>query len=234
MILESGRKAKHEYCQIIDGLIQAIVTAKKYKENRKKNPLTEWVSVSDETFLLLCLDNYAHVWRYEVRKKEGRLEEGEKKPRAQFTGKGKGTKKSWDDRAMEVFNKTMRRVWTDRHERGKQFDERFLRYMEFVNPTPTKGDLHRGDEAGAQRPEASMSSPLILSDFNIETVMAQEYKEQKKPKKGNREEIMAGNLCDDDDNDDDEIEYSDNDDDDDNENNDENNDEMSSGSVHEV
>ena len=216
---------------IIEGMIAAIVTCKKFKEKRMKEPLTNWVTVSDETFLLLCLDNYAHVWRYEVRKAEGRLEDGEKRHKALFTGKGLGSKKSWDDRAMNVFNNTMKKVWTDRYEHGKKFDAHFLKYMEFVgNNTPVKGNrVGSEDEAGAQ----ASTSPIILSDFNIESVMAQEYKEQNKPKKGSagREEIMAGNLCDDDDNandsDDDEIVYSDNNDNDDN-------DEMSSGTVKEV
>ena len=144
----------------------------------------------------------------------------------------------WDDRAIHVFNNTMRKVWTDRKERGEMFDAHFLKYMQFVNETPVKGTRVGGDEAGAQ----ASTSPIILSDFNIESVMAQEYKEKNKPKKGRagREEIMAGNLCDDDDNendnDDDEIVYSDNDNNDDNEKNDdnENKDEVSSGSVQEV
>ena len=233
MVLKSLRKAKNEYCTVIDGMIQAIVTSKKYKEKRMNNPMREWVSLSDEAFLLLCLDNYAHVWRYEVRKREGRVEEGEREPAALYTGKGKGTKKSWHDRAMIIFNKTMKRVWTDRHERGEHFDEFLLRYMDFVYPPKSKGDRCDGEKAAAKRPEAT--TPVILSDFNIETVMAQEYEERNKGKKKGstgREEIMVGNLNDDDDNanddDDDEIEYSDNDDEE------ENNDEMSSGSRHEV
>ena len=229
-VLKNGRKAKNEYTMIIEGMIPAIVTCKKYKEKRMKEPLTDWVTVSDETFLLLCLDNYAHVWRYEVRKDEGRLLDGEIRQKALFTGKGQGSKKSWDDRAIHVFNNTMRKVWTDRKERGEMFDAHFLKYMQFVSNTPVKGTRVGGDEAGAQ----ASTSPIILSDFNIESVMAQEYKEQNKPKKGSagREEIMAGNLCDDDDNandnDDDEIVYS-------SDNNDnEDNDEMSSGTVQEV
>ena len=98
--------------------------------------------------------------------------------------------------------------------------------MDFVYRPKSKGDRD-GEEAAAKRPEAT--TPVILSGFNIETVMAQEYEERNKAKKGRigREEIMVGNLNDDDDNanddDDDEIGYSDN-----------NDDEMSSGSVHEV
>ena len=241
--LEHGREATDEYTLIIDGMIAAIVSCKKYKEKRATEPLTSWVTVSDETFLLLCLDNYSHKWRYEKRKKEGRLEEGEKELKALFTGKGQGSKKGWDERAMNVFNKTMRKVWTDRATNGKKFDDHFLKYMEFVHQTPVKGKQVGGDEAGA----LASTSPIILSDFNIESVMAQEYKERNKPNRkgsGSREEIMAGNLCDDDDNandsDDDEIVYSDNNDND-NDNNDDNNDdkeddndEMSSGSMHEV
>ena len=237
--LAGGREAKNEYTMIIEGMIAAIVSSKKYKEKRATEPLTDWVTVSDESFLLLCLDNYSHKWRYEVRKKEGRLEEGEKEIKAIFTGKGQGSKKGWDERAMKVFNKTMRKVWTDRAKHGKKFDDHFLKYMQFVYDTPVKGNKVGGDEAGA----LASTSPIILSDFNIESVMAQEYNERNKPnRKGTsgREEIMAGNLCDDDDNenddDDDEIVYSDNDNNDDNEKNDdnENNDEVSLGSVHEV
>ena len=238
---------------IIDSMIAAIVSCKKYKEKRATEPLTSWMTVSDETFLLLCLDNYSHKWRYEKRKKEGMLEEGEKERKALFTGKGQGSRKGWDERAMKVFNKTMRQVWTDRATNGKKFDDHFLRYMKFVHHTPVKGKKEGGDEAGLQ----VSTSPIILSDFNIESVMAQEYKDKRntpnRKGSGSREEIMAGNLCDDDDiendGDDDEIVYSDNNDNDndnddndnndndnndDNDDNNDNNDEMSSGSMHEV
>ena len=91
--LEGKREAKNEYTMILEGMIAAIVSSKKYKEKRATEPLTNWVTVSDETFLLLCLDNYSHKWRYEKRKKEGILEEGEKERAALFTGKGQGSKK---------------------------------------------------------------------------------------------------------------------------------------------
>ena len=102
---------------------------------------------------------------------------------------------------MDVFYQIMKRVWIDQRERGKEFDELFLQ----------NGGANDGEVAEAQRPEAR--KPVILSDFNVDTMMAQEY-ERNKEKKG-REEIMVGNLDDDDDNvsddDDDEIKYSDND-----------------------
>ena len=153
MALKSLRKAEVEYCLVIDEMIQAIITSKKYKENRMKNPMREWVSISDEAFLLLCLDNYAHVWRYEVLKWEGRVEEDEREPSAAlFTGKTKGTKRSWGGKAMEVFNTTMKRIWKDRKERGEEFDELFLQNMELMYPPKRKGDGNDGKEAGAQRP----------------------------------------------------------------------------------
>jgi hypothetical protein len=43
-------------------LVQAVVTSKAFKKNRTKHPFSDWVTVSDEAFSILCLGNYEKTW----------------------------------------------------------------------------------------------------------------------------------------------------------------------------
>jgi hypothetical protein len=46
------------YIELLDCLARAVVGQKVYVENRMLNPLSEWF-MTDEAFLLLCLELYA-------------------------------------------------------------------------------------------------------------------------------------------------------------------------------
>ena len=121
----------HLYARLLDIMIQAVVSYKNYKANRLTKPLCEWVTISDEAFLLLCLDNYGLMWLHEATPEQHRsIEEGEKKPSARWTGRDKGTRKSWSQKSIKVFNDTMEKVYYDRERRGKEFDEFFLGAMQ--------------------------------------------------------------------------------------------------------
>ena len=63
---------------MLDKLIQTVVTYNVYKMNRTTRPFSEWVTVSDEAFLIICLENYSRKWQYEKELKEM----GSKPPRA--------------------------------------------------------------------------------------------------------------------------------------------------------
>ena len=53
------------YMDLLDDLLKTVVGATKFKENRCKTHLSEWFTITDEAFLLLCLQNYWKQWHYE-------------------------------------------------------------------------------------------------------------------------------------------------------------------------
>ena len=164
------------YIHLLDQLIQAVVTYKVYKVNRTTRPLSEWVTVSDEAFLIICLENYSKMWRYEKQHQQmgmppkGEDAEGDLKPTARYTGKQKGTKRSWSKRGLKTFNKTMVRIYQDRaSSNGKEFDALFMQHMKDVHEASRKKADNNKLGAAVSRKKES----LILSDFNIEAYMAQ-------------------------------------------------------------
>jgi hypothetical protein len=186
---QRSRSTRKSYCILLDSLIQAVISAKKFKDNRLTKPLTEWVTISDEAFMMLCIDNYHRVWIYD--KTQGAtLEEGSERPSSLFTGRDKGTRKSWSKRAINIFNMKMEDVYHDRKRHGKNFDEYFLKKMKEKYGKKSKA-------AAALRPGSSehetaqheQEQKIVLSDFNIEYVMEQRRKiREQEQKQGNDEE----------------------------------------------
>jgi hypothetical protein len=54
-----------KYVDMMAKLVQAFVTSNAFKKNQSKHPFSDWVTVSDEAFLILCLGNYEKTWRAE-------------------------------------------------------------------------------------------------------------------------------------------------------------------------
>jgi hypothetical protein len=154
------------YIHLLDKLIQAVVTYKVYKMNRTTRPFSEWVMVSDEAFLIICLENYSRRWRYEKEVQQMGSSppsaEGNPMPTARYTGKHKGTKRSWSKRGMKTFNKTMVRVFQDRAApHGKEFDVLCMQHMK---------DVHEVSRKKADKNKHGVVAPrkkdrIILSDF---------------------------------------------------------------------
>ena len=85
------------------------------------NPLSEWFTLTDEAFLLLCLESYVPKWNREWaqssrapvaaaaaaarQQQEGEQTEGDED--ALYTGKSRGTKRSWSKDGLERFNGLM-------------------------------------------------------------------------------------------------------------------------------
>jgi hypothetical protein len=178
------------YINMMDKLVQTVVTYKVYRMNRTTRPFSEWVTVSDEAFLIICLENYSTRWRYEQELKDmglkppsgkGRAKKGSPQkgngnkgsakgepmvPNARYTGKHKGTKKSWSKKGLKTFNKTMVRVFQDRAAHGKDFDALFMQHMKNVHEVSRK-------KAKKNKVARKKKERVILSDFNIEEYMAQ-------------------------------------------------------------
>ena len=162
---------------MLDQLIPAVVTYKVYRMNRTtRRPFSEWATVSDEAFLIICLENYSKMWWYEKHLQQmgsppkGEDAEGDPIPTAPYTGKQKGTKRSWSKRGLKTFNKTMVRVYQDRATHGKEFDALFMQqHMKDVHEVSRK--KADNNKYGVVVPRKKDS--LILSDFNIGAYMAQ-------------------------------------------------------------
>ena len=52
-----------KYVDMMAKLVQAVVTSKALKKNWTKHLFRDWVTVSDEAFLILCLGNYEKTCR---------------------------------------------------------------------------------------------------------------------------------------------------------------------------
>jgi len=176
-----GTKTRKNYIELLDNLIQAVVTYKKFRMNRTTNPLSEWVTVTDEAFLLLCLANYSNVWIHECFEEpqmtqtpaESAAHENESAPLPCWTagvGQG-GRKRSWSKKGMEIFNKIMIRVFADRKRNGTKFDAQFMQAMQDkYEPKRQENDDYEHGDATIRKKET-----IILSDFNVESFfMAQQ------------------------------------------------------------
>jgi hypothetical protein len=122
-----------KYIEMLDSLVKGVVIYKLYKKNRTTKPLSEWVTNTDEAFILLCLHNYSTKWRHEhwVKHYGPPIDENEKQPRPEslYTGPERGTKRSWLREGLEHFNTYMINVYRDRQENGAAFDKEFLQEM---------------------------------------------------------------------------------------------------------
>ena len=165
------------YVKIMASLIQGVVTFKRFKMNRTIKPFSEWVTVSDEAFLLLCLENYGASWRAEVHGKSNktgtnREQSNETTIAAKYTGRDKGTRVGWSEIGIKVFNNAMLRVFLDRETHGKSFDDQFMVLMK--DRHDQKPVDHQSARAIAKQKallaEANARSrnrQIILNDHNI-------------------------------------------------------------------
>lgn len=163
------KDVRNNYILMMDRLIQAVVTYKRYKMNRTTKPFSEWVTVSDEAFLIVCLENYARAWQYErLLENVGDPPEGDAIPVPKFTGKEMGTRKSWSVAGIKTFNVAMMRVYHDRQKRGKEFDDEFMQAMKDMYEKKPRDKKKIGASGSRQE-----KNKVILSDFNIKEYMEQ-------------------------------------------------------------
>jgi hypothetical protein len=102
-MLVRSKENIRKYVDMMAKLVQAVVTSKAFKKNQTTHPFSDWVTVSNEAFLILCLGNYEETWRAErLRVNDGppprRHEVEEPIPEPCYTGKSNGTKQSWSKR----------------------------------------------------------------------------------------------------------------------------------------
>jgi len=168
------------YTDLLDDLLKTVVGATKFKENRCERHLSEWFTVTDEAFLLLCLENYWRQWHYEwMVKRHGPPVEAPapEVTNPRYTGKTRGTKRSWSREGMERFNNLAVLVYNDRMERGEDFDGWFLQEM-----IESYGD--RNQNAGRENIEAEVvnaAPTIVYNEFNMQLLIAHAQQRQPQP-----------------------------------------------------
>ena len=115
------------YIELVDCLAKSVTGRKRCMENRMTKPLLEWFTLTDEAFLLLCLENNVGKWNRQwarnqlllqvppqVRQQQqGQEIQEDIQEDALFTGKSRGTKRSWSAEGSERFNALMIDVYRD-------------------------------------------------------------------------------------------------------------------------
>ena len=120
------------YINLLEDFLKTVVGASVFKANRYKRKLSEWFTITDEAFLLLCLENYYQQWQYEWMVAENGPPNEVPAPETispRYTGKTMGTRRSWSNEGMKRFNRLAVLVYNDKRERGDKFDQWFLEGM---------------------------------------------------------------------------------------------------------
>ena len=175
------------YIELVDCLAKSVTGRKRYMENRMTKPLSEWFTLTDEAFLLLCLENNVGKWNRQWAQKQLRLQvppqvrqqqQGQEiqddiqEEDALYTGKSRGTKRSWSNEGLERFNALMIDVYRDRKENGTNFD---IVFQEEMNNRYTPGPEDEEPDPGGQEHEQVPHVNRVVqvySDFNMEELVA--------------------------------------------------------------
>ena len=92
---------------IVEHLAGAVIGQRKWKTTRCYAPLTKHMSISDEAFMLLVLENQYELWINSETTKVGRGKYTENGPNKKFCG--------WTNEGMRRFNKLLEEVRTNRN-----------------------------------------------------------------------------------------------------------------------
>mgnify|MGYP003396388388 CR=1 FL=1 len=92
---------------LIENLAGAVIGQRKWKTTRCYAPLTKHMSVSDEAFMLLVLENQYELWMNSETTKVGRGKYTENGPNKKFCG--------WTNEGMRRFNKLIEEVRTNQN-----------------------------------------------------------------------------------------------------------------------
>jgi hypothetical protein len=174
------------YIELLDCLAKSVTGRKRYMENRMTKPLSEWFTLTDEAFLLLCLENNVAKWNKQWARKQlllqvppqaqqqqqGQEIEEEIQEEALYTGKSRGTKRSWSAEGLERFNALMIDVYRDRKENGTNFDIVFQQEMNLrYTPRQEEEEPDPGGQEHEQMPHVNRVVQ-VYSDFNMEDLVA--------------------------------------------------------------
>ena len=156
--------------RILDKTLQCIVSAHRYKKNRLTEPLSQWFTLTDEAFLLVCLESYTRKWSYEYTQEfETQAEKAAlpaEAPGPMYTGRLQGTKRGWTHAGIERFNQLMIKVARDRQANAQLADENFLQYQKFLHG-PRQPAVAEEEDALPQQQQRH----IVYNDFDLQLLM---------------------------------------------------------------
>ena len=182
-------QSRPAYIELLDCLVRSVVGRKVYVDNRLTKPLSVWFTLTDEAFLLLCLESYVPKWNRawalasqppvaapaqeplaQEQQEEGAEQQQRDEDDARYTGRSRGTKRSWSREGLERFNALMIDVYRDRQTNGTHFDNIFREEM-------IKRYGKQNDNTNPGMVEHEQIAPenrvvQVYSDFNMEQFMA--------------------------------------------------------------
>ncbi len=121
------REDKEMFSWIVEYVIPHVVSPKEYYEKTEKKEISEFVSVSDEAFSLIAVENYRDVIQERAANPiKEKLKRGHRrtdlKQKPKYTGNGIGAKKNegWDVQGLERFIALVDHVKEDREKDKKK------------------------------------------------------------------------------------------------------------------
>ena len=169
-------QSRSAYVELLDCVVRAVVGRKVYIDSRMTKPLSEWFTLTDKAVLFLCLESYVPKWNREWAQSSrapvaaaaaaARQQKGEQKvgdEDALYTGKSRGTKRSWSKDGLERFNGLMIDVYRDRQANGANFDN-------IIREEMIKRNGKQNDTTKPVRGEDEQTNPekcvvVVNSDF---------------------------------------------------------------------
>ncbi|KAI2499925.1 hypothetical protein MHU86_14546 [Fragilaria crotonensis] len=171
--------SKERYIDFLDCLVKAVVGYSKYMENRTRQPLSQWFTLTDEAFLMVCIESYMTKWRHDWMVQRmgppATMPPRDSSPQlyeARYTGKTYGTKRSWSKEGLERFNALMIDVFRNRQEHGAAFDADFLEEMKFRYASGIDAASGQSGEEAEVIPVATVQPTIVYNDFNMELLLA--------------------------------------------------------------
>ena len=170
---------KENYIDFIDCLVKAVVGYSKYMENRTRQPLSQWFTLTDEAFLIVCIESYMTKWKHEWMVQRmgppATVPTRDASPQfyeARYTGKTQGTKRSWSKEGLERFNTLMIDVLRNRQEHGATFDADFLEEMKFRYASGIDAASGQSPEDGEVIPVAVSRPTIVYNEFDMELLLS--------------------------------------------------------------
>jgi hypothetical protein len=150
---------------IVEHLAGAIIGQRKWKTTRCYAPLTKHMSISDEAFMLLVLENQYELWMNSETTKVGRGKYTENGPNKKFCG--------WTNQGMRRFNELLDEVRTNRNKQYskdveeasmKTLAERYKALLAGSRKNSRKRRRHGSEHSDADADEDDDDNPIIPED----------------------------------------------------------------------
>lgn len=129
---DTSEAKKHAYFFFLEYILECVAGKKEWKKDKYSCRVSKAVTVSDEAFALLLLNNSWEVFQ-EYANNENQGQEGARiNAKPKFTAKRGGSRRfeGWSRAGIAEYNNLCQRIVADRNsDMGEQFEIEFLEYM---------------------------------------------------------------------------------------------------------